>query len=115
MNRPLKTSQIGPKRISRTLTCFAKGSEDGWEAICVDFDLAVQGDSFEDVHTLLMEAISGYVESALHEEPEVRDRLLNRSAPIWVRTRLALSFLWGALRHKNNGHDTAGFSMPCPA
>ena len=102
--------------MQRTLTCFASGNtEKGWEAICVDFDIAVQGDSFEEVYKLINEAIQTYVESALAEEPSVRDRLLHRSAPWWLRTRLAIGFLWHALRHKNDGGNAAGFSMPRPA
>jgi predicted RNase H-like HicB family nuclease len=102
--------------MQRTLTCFASGSAvEGWEAICIDFDIAVQGESFEDVFRLMTEAIQVYVDSALAEEPSVRDRLLHRSAPWWLKTRLAIGFLWRALRHKSDGGSAAGFSMPCPA
>ena len=102
--------------MKRTLMCFAHGNGSAWEAICIDFDIAVQGTSFEGVKKLLDESIATYVRSAMKETPEVRDQLLNRRAPLLVRARLALGFLWHVLRHKNHGDDqSAGFSMPCPA
>ena len=44
--------------------CFAKGRPGEWEAICLDYDIAVQGRSFEEVEKFLSEAIDDYVESA---------------------------------------------------
>ncbi len=102
--------------MKRTLTCFAHGTNGIWEGTCIDFDIAVQGTSFEEVKNLLHESIATYVSSAMKEEPRVRDQLLNRRAPLLVRAQLALGFLWHVLRHKNHGDDhSAGFSMPCPA
>jgi hypothetical protein len=74
-------------RGSRLIRCFAEGCEGKWEATCLDFDLAVQGRSFQDVYEKLSDQIALYVEGvAALPEPD-RDRLLNRRAPIhsWVR------------------------------
>ena len=102
--------------MKRTITCFAHGNRDSWDAICIDFDIAVQGESFDEVRQLLGDAVATYVTSAMAEQPEDRDRLLNRRAPLRVRAKLAFGFLWHVLRHKNPGDDqSAGFSMPCPA
>lgn len=101
---------------SRKVLCFIHGSRDDWQGICVDLDIAVQGRSFDEVKDLLSISIGSYIESALAEEPAVRDQLLNRKSPVLVRLRHALSFLWAVSRHRNNGDDTtAGFSMPCRA
>ena len=113
MGRP--NGQNPTRTARRTITCFAHGGEEGWEGICVDFDIAVQGETFEEVQLLLVEAVRTYVETAMKEEPTVRDELLNRVAPFGVRARLAFGFLWHTLRHRKDGGDTAGFSMPCPA
>ena len=51
-------------------TCYAWGNADGWEAICVDFDLAAQGDSFEEVRSELSDAIDTFLAYAA-ELPEL--------------------------------------------
>jgi hypothetical protein len=33
--------------MKRVLSCYALGNDRGWKAICVDFDLAVQGRTLE--------------------------------------------------------------------
>ena len=53
--------------MTKFLTCYATGDSGGWEAICVDFDIAVQGKSFEEVFQELKVAIREYVESAKQE------------------------------------------------
>ena len=71
-------------------TCYAWGNADGWEAICVDFDLAAQGDSFEEVRSELSDAIDTFVTYAA-ELPELeRGRLLNRKALVGLRLKLAI-------------------------
>ena len=35
--------------MDRMVRCYAKGHTGDWEAICLDLDIAVQGESFEDV------------------------------------------------------------------
>lgn len=100
--------------MSRTLTCYAIGGKDGWEAICVDLDLAVQGRSFYEVYATLNAAIRDYINSASNESPEQAKRLLSRTAPWHVRVRLAGAFLWAWLRGRHNG-ETAGFLVACEA
>lgn len=102
--------------MARSLTCFAHGRDGEWEAICVDLDIAVQGQSLEDVRDLLSRAIRDYVDSARREEPAVRDALLSRRAPLWVRIRRHCSFLLAMIRHKTRDDESAaGFTIPCPA
>jgi len=76
------------------LRCYAEGTARGWEAVCLDFDIAVQGDSFESVYQQLNEAVETYVEY-VDELPEPdRSRLLCRKAPLVDRLR----FLWHTAR-----------------
>jgi predicted RNase H-like HicB family nuclease len=71
----------------RNLVCIVTGRANDWEAFCLDFDLAVQGGSFEEVRLSLNHAIEMYLNDALAEpEPEpIRSRLLARCVPFFVR------------------------------
>lgn len=98
------------------LWCVAKGNEEGWEALCVDLDIAVEGRSFEDARARLNDAIRTYVEDASKEDSATYQALIQRKAPLHVR----LAWAWGLFVHalfgKNRNHNlTAGFDLPCPA
>ena len=101
--------------MERTVLCFAHGREGAWEAICLDYDIAVAGRSFEEVKALLDHAIATYVEDAMNEDERTRRALLNRRAPFHVRARHIARFLSAALRHRSRDRETqVGFSVPCP-
>ena len=98
--------------MARTLHCYAEGRDGGWEAICLDLDIAVQGGSFEEVYRALDEAVAAYLET-VHDLPENERRgLLHRKAPITVR----LSFLFRAIRtilwSRENDPQYADFTLP---
>jgi hypothetical protein len=101
------------------LVCFASGRPGEWEAICLDYDIAVQGRSFDDVQRLLRLSIDDYIESARQETPEVRDRLLNRRVPARVWLGYILGFVWHNLGRRRNRDDgdrlEHSFQMSCPA
>jgi hypothetical protein len=101
----------------RQLLCFAHGRDGDWEAICLDLDIAVQGKSFDDVRSALDFAIHDYIEAARNEAPAVRERLLARQAPLWVKAKNIFGFIWHALRHRSSGDGRAehSFIMPCHA
>ena len=101
----------------KNLTCYAMGREGDWEAICVDFDLAVQGRSFDEARMFLQRSIDLYVEEAGREKPEDAARLLSKTAPLWVRTKWAVSLLRHLLsRHRDGrGRSYAGFDLSCHA
>jgi len=101
-------------RMSKPVQCFANGHPGDWEAICVDFDLAVQGSSFEEVQALLHDAIASYVQCAGAEAPETASRLLRRRAPALVHLRLVLSYLFHTVFKRENDTYRAGFDVPCP-
>jgi predicted RNase H-like HicB family nuclease len=102
--------------MNRTLLCVAEGREGEWEAICLDLDIAVQGQSFDEVRSLLNEAICTYLEDACREDASVRDKLLNRRAPLLVRLSYIARFVAHALRGtKRDGGLHGSFEVPCPA
>ena len=69
--------------------CYAWGRPGDWQAICVDFDLAVQGESLEDVRRELADAIETYLEYVAGLPQDEQARFLNRKAPLGLRLRLA--------------------------
>ena len=76
--------------MKNTTTCYAWGHAGNWEAICVDYDLTAQGASLEEVRRELADAIETFL-SRVRELPTTEQgRLLNRKAPLALRTRLAL-------------------------
>lgn len=52
-----------------------------WVAACVDFSLAVQGSSFEDVKRKLHEQIRAYLDEAMTVDSAHAEELLSRRAP----------------------------------
>ncbi len=97
------------------LRCYAEGRDGEWDAICLDLDIAVQGDSFEDVFRELDEAVALYLESVAELPDSERARFLRRPAPLSVR----LKFLGHVLRSlfRDTGAENARhhFTMPCAA
>ncbi len=100
----------------KKLTCYAVGNDEGWEAFCIDFDIAVQGMAFNDVHATLTDAICSYVEDAMQESPEQSHLLLNRQVPWHVRWALKFKFWWSWLTNNGNSDgESAGFTIACHA
>lgn len=101
----------------RELICIAKGRDGRWEAICLDLDIAVAGDSFEAVRADLNQAISSYIEDAMKEAEPFRSRLLNRRTPFWSRLQWTWPFIVSAMfgRKQRDTEETREFPVPCPA
>lgn len=100
------------------LQCVARSYREGeWEAICLDFDLAVQGATFEEVQANLNEAIGAYAAAALEEPEPSRSYLLTRRAPFLTR----LAWTWplvvrSIFKKRDDHHDdsSVGFAVSCP-
>lgn len=101
------------------IECIAHGAGDQWEAVCLDFDLAVQGRSLEEVTRVLREMIASYIEDAMKESEPVRTQMLNRSVPFRVRlswaARLFVATLCGRRLDQSKREATIGFPVECPA
>ena len=74
----------------RKLTCYAWGRPGDWEAICVDFDIPAQGESFEEVRRELADAVDTYLDYVSDLPESERHGFLNRKAPLSLRLRLSL-------------------------
>lgn len=99
-----------------TVFCYAHGNDEGWEAICLNFDLAVQGESFEAVRASLEQAIRMYIDYAVDQPEAVREELLSRRAPWHVRAKVAFQlFTYSLFRSRPKADAQAGFPVPCPA
>lgn len=101
----------------KVFRCYAEGSDSGWEATCVDLDLSVQGDSFDDVFRALCESIVVYLETVMELPESDRERFLKRRAPFWTRAQFAfahiLYFVFG--RGKSQArHDFVTTPDLCP-
>ena len=96
--------------------CFAHGNDDaGWEAICVDFDIAVSGRSFDEVKKLLDDAVASYVADVRQESEDTRRRLLSRRAPWHVRFMLTARLVAFNLFRGRSKDGQASFPVACPA
>lgn len=85
--------------VNLVLRCYAINEKDVWSAVCVDFSLAAQGDSFTDAKQKLNAQIVHYVKDAFTVDREHADYLLKRRAP------LAQRLTWYALLVRSNLHS----------
>ncbi len=99
----------------RVLRCYAEGRDGEWEAICLDLDIAVQGESFEEVFRSLGDAISLYIESIANLPEAERSAFLDRPAPFSVRLRFLAQALRSMLRDHGDNDYWHQFTMPCAA
>lgn len=101
------------------LECIARGAGNQWEAVCLDFDLAVQGRSLEEVTRLLRETIDTYIDDALAQPEHVRSAMLGRRAPFSVRLswafRLFFATVCGHRLDQAKREATIGFPVECRA
>jgi predicted RNase H-like HicB family nuclease len=77
---------MNPKQL--IIKCYAEHEEGVWVALCLDFNLAAQGDSFEDAKIKLEAMIAEYVYDALMGEDKIyASQLLSRRAPLsaWLK------------------------------
>ncbi len=80
--------RLNGERIPLNLRCYAFRSGDSWEAICVDFDIAVSGSLLVEVQSSLETGIELYLEEVAEATPEDRRYLLARRSPWFVRAKL---------------------------
>jgi hypothetical protein len=104
--------------MKRELICIAKGQDEGlWEAICLDLDIAVAGESFDEVKAILNQAVASYFADAQREDEPTRSQLLNRRVPFWSRLRWTWPFVLAVLfdRKQKDAKATYEFPVTCPA
>jgi hypothetical protein len=103
--------------MKKLIRIYAEGQDHGWEAVCLDFDVAVQGDSFQNALESLEIAISEYVQYVRTLPKEEQSALLTRKAPFSLRIKFAWLVFQGIFKSNNdgNGKGRAGIMLPSPA
>ena len=77
---------MNPKEL--IVKCYAEQESGCWVAVCLDFNLASQGDSFGEVKSKLEAQIYDYIYDALAgEDKPYSAQLLSRRAPLsfWLK------------------------------
>lgn len=105
------------------ILAIARGHEGHWEALCFNFDIAVQGRTFNEVQRQMIEAVESYVEDAMKEDEVTREKLLSRRVPRLVRLSWLSGLIFAALsgrvgsseRDGNASSATVPFAVPCHA
>ena len=75
-----RTPSVRP--LNLVLRCYAVNQNKVWSAVCIEFSLAAQGDSFAEAKLKLRAQISDYVTDAFTVDREHADYLLSRRAPL---------------------------------
>ena len=75
-------------------TCYLIERNGTWEALCTDYDIAVQGKSANDTRHKLGRAVRTYLADVMDHGTEHREQPIGRSAPLKVRAVLALRAAW---------------------
>lgn len=91
-----------PERL--VIRCMAIKDGPLWVGLCVDLDLATQGDSLAEVKDRLDAQIRDYVREAVTVDREHAPRLLRRKAPL----RYRLTYRWLQLRERVTHHLNGG-------
>lgn len=89
----------------KKIHCYAQKEANGWVALCLDFDLAAQGETLTEARATLDAMIADYIEDAATIDSEFADSLLTRRAPL----RYWLSFYWLTLIRSSQA-----FGAPMP-
>ncbi len=76
--------------MSLKFRCYAYGSDENWEAVCVDLDIAVFGASASEVEEALDRCIQMYLERVADLPAAERRRFLTRKSPWYVRSKEGL-------------------------
>jgi hypothetical protein len=97
--------------------CIVHGHGTEWEGLCLDLDIAVHGQSLDEVKTTLEKAVVSFIEDAVKEDKTTRKRLLRRRAPFLARLGWTLRLFYRSLigDKKFGGDETAGFPVSSPA
>jgi hypothetical protein len=105
--------------VTRTLHCLAFGDANGWQAYCLDLDIAVEGRSFPEAEARLREAVRDYVEVAMALPEAERAPLLDRRMPFLTRLRFVATAFLGLvdaiLPGGGRGSYRHQYTMPTPA
>ena len=91
------------------LRCMAEGRADSWLAVCVDLDIAVQGESFPEVRESLAKAIDMYLDRVGELPSAEQQQLINRRSPWHVRAKFEFYRVLSKFK-RDGGHRP--FTLP---
>jgi hypothetical protein len=95
----------------------AEGQDKLWKAGCLDFDVAVRGDSLQDGLESLDIAMSEYVQYIRRLPEDEQSALLGRKAPFALLIKFAWLVFQAIFKPNSNGdgEGRAGIMLPSPA
>lgn len=99
----------------RKLRCYAYGSGASWEAICIDLNVAVCGNSQREVRASLGMAVDLYLETVATLPAAEQDGFLSRRAPWHTRAKLAILTRLSVLRSDRSRPEAFSFQWQVPA
>lgn len=111
----MSNNEVKPQKL--VLRCYAEKKGNQWQAFCLEFDLAVQSDSFASAKKKLEQQIKSYVYDALvGEDKEFAYQLLNRKAPLSMYARFHLGHFLHVISKlfKKNDSTHKQFCEPLP-
>jgi len=91
--------------------------ENVWQAICVDLNIAAQGQTRQETEALIEEMVASYLAKVASLPAAERAQFLNRKAPLSVRLGWAIKFFVGSIvanRHINDRVSVVSH-YHCPA
>jgi hypothetical protein len=88
---------------------YVFGSGRHWEGVCLNLDIAVQGESLDETKALLFEMIGDYLSLASAVPFSEQARMLSRKAPFFVRARYHAAYIRDSLLSRKNIPDRIGF------
>lgn len=97
------------------LKCYMHGGAASWEAICVDLNIAVCGESQREVRASLLKAIDLYLETVATLPTAEQRGFRSRRAPWHTRARLAILTWLSALRSGRDRPQAFVFQSQMPA
>jgi hypothetical protein len=99
------------------VVCYAEGQQNGkWEAVCLDYDIAVQGDSLQGVIDDLRSAIHDYLKFVETLPERQRARMLRRGVPWLARAKFIYWAIMALFFHRDpNRLQRHDFTLPCVA
>ncbi|MDP1593941.1 MAG: hypothetical protein Q8L80_06845 [Gallionella sp.] len=108
----MKANRMTPARL--ILRCYAEQKGNQWQAFCLEFDLAVQGESFREVKSKIEEQIHEYAYDALAgEDRQYSEQLLSRRAPIYHYIKFYLIGIIQTWMHiKYSAHKSFRETLP---
>jgi predicted RNase H-like HicB family nuclease len=100
---------------ARTLNCYVEGSDGEWEGSCPALEIAVRGNSFQEVVRDLREAVALHLETIWGLPPEERRQLIEQPTPWAVWLEIVRHKVVGLVSGRDRERQRHRFTMPVAA